>query len=59
VETVAHKPPGKSDRLSLFAFIDAFGWELVQHYPDSWSFWQDFRILLKTFNAVVSGRGAA
>lgn len=23
----------KSDRLSLFVFIDAFGWELVQHYP--------------------------
>ena len=28
-------------------------------YIDSWSFWQDFLILLKTFNAVVSGRGAA
>jgi hypothetical protein len=23
----------KADRLSLFVFIDAFGWELVQHYP--------------------------
>lgn len=28
-------------------------------YIDSWSFWKDFRILIKTFNAVVSGRGAA
>lgn len=28
-------------------------------YIDSWSFWEDFRILLKTFNAVISGRGAA
>ncbi len=28
-------------------------------YIDSWTFWADFRILLKTFNAVLSGRGAA
>ena len=33
METVAHRSPAKSDRLSLFVFIDAFGWELVQHYP--------------------------
>ena len=23
----------RGGRLSLFVFIDAFGWELVQHYP--------------------------
>ncbi len=28
-------------------------------YIDSWTFWEDFRILVKTFNAVISGRGAA
>ena len=28
-----HRSPAKADRLSLFVFIDAFGWELVQHYP--------------------------
>ena len=28
-------------------------------YIDSWSTWQDFHILLKTFGAVFSGRGAA
>ena len=33
METVARRSPAKSDRLSLFVFIDAFGWELVQHYP--------------------------
>jgi len=32
--------------------------EMDLAYIDSWSFWQDFRILLKTFNAVFSGRGA-
>ncbi len=33
--------------------------EMDLAYIDSWSFWTDFRILLKTFNAVFSGRGAA
>lgn len=33
--------------------------EMDLAYIDSWSFWEDFRILLKTFNAVFSGRGAA
>jgi Type I phosphodiesterase / nucleotide pyrophosphatase len=33
VEPVAHRSTTKSGRLSLFVFIDAFGWELVQHYP--------------------------
>ena len=35
------------------------GVEMDLAYIDSWSFWADFRILLKTFTAVVSGRGAA
>ena len=26
--TVAYRSPAKADRLSLFVFIDAFGWEL-------------------------------
>lgn len=33
--------------------------ELDLTYIDSWSLWQDFIILLKTFGAVVEGRGAA
>ena len=33
--------------------------ELDLAYIDSWSFWADFVILLKTFKVVVSGRGAA
>jgi exopolysaccharide biosynthesis polyprenyl glycosylphosphotransferase len=33
--------------------------EMDLAYIDSWTFWSDFRILLKTFNAVFSGRGAA
>lgn len=33
--------------------------EMDLSYIDTWSLWQDFVILLKTFNAVVSGRGAA
>lgn len=33
--------------------------EMDLAYIDTWSFWQDIRILFKTFNAVVSGRGAA
>ncbi len=33
--------------------------ELDLQYIDSWSLWQDFLILFKTFGAVVVGRGAA
>lgn len=28
-------------------------------YIDNWSFWLDLKILLKTFPAVISGRGSA
>jgi exopolysaccharide biosynthesis polyprenyl glycosylphosphotransferase len=44
---------GRSD----IAFTEWVQMDLA--YIDSWSYWQDFRILLKTFNAVLSGRGAA
>jgi len=33
--------------------------ELDLAYIDNWSLWEDFVILLKTFRAVVEGRGAA
>jgi len=33
--------------------------EMDLEYIDSWSLFQDFRILFKTFSAVVTGRGAA
>ena len=40
--------------------VDFNTWvEMDLTYIDSWSLWQDFLILLKTFKAVVSGRGAA
>jgi len=33
--------------------------ELDLQYIDSWSIWEDFMILLKTFRVVIEGRGAA
>ncbi|HOV73227.1 MAG TPA: sugar transferase [Candidatus Hydrogenedentes bacterium] len=33
--------------------------ELDLRYIDSWSIWEDFAILLKTFRVVIEGRGAA
>ena len=40
--------------------IDFEGWvQLDLAYIDSWSLWQDFIILLRTFRAVLGGRGAS
>jgi len=40
--------------------VDFERWvEMDLAYIDSWSLWQDFTILLRTFRAVVDGRGAS
>jgi lipopolysaccharide/colanic/teichoic acid biosynthesis glycosyltransferase len=39
--------------------IDFDEWmKLDLRYIDNWSFWLDLKILLKTFPAVISGKGA-
>jgi lipopolysaccharide/colanic/teichoic acid biosynthesis glycosyltransferase len=39
--------------------VDFGEWiELDLRYIDNWSFWLDLKILLKTFPAVISGKGA-